>query len=66
MITREEFLGFVRAAVKDTGCTYSDAIVSFHEKNGLEIETISAWVKRDQELKELLRSEAISMKMVSA
>lgn len=61
---KEFFLREVKTAVDSTGCTYSDAIVSFHDKHKVEIETVASWVKRDPVLKAALLEESIYNKTV--
>jgi hypothetical protein len=61
---KEFFIKEVKTAVESTRCTYSDAIVSFHEKHKVEIETVAAWVKKDQGLKAALLEESIRSKTV--
>jgi len=46
------------------GVPYIDALVHFSEKNGIEIETIAQIVKKSSILKEKIRTEAVTLKMV--
>jgi hypothetical protein len=46
------------------GVPYIDALVDFAEKNNLEIETIAQIVKKSSILKEKIKTEAISLRMV--
>jgi predicted aldo/keto reductase-like oxidoreductase len=46
------------------GVPYIDALVTYAEKNNLEIETLAAIVKKSSILKEKVRSEAVEMRMV--
>lgn len=46
------------------GVPYIDALVTYAENNGLEIETIAAIIKKSSILKEKVRSEAVQLKMV--
>ena len=41
-----------------------DALVTYAENNGLEIETIAAIIKKSSILKEKVRSEAVQLRMV--
>jgi IMP cyclohydrolase len=46
------------------GVPYIDALVTYAENNGLEIETIAAIIKKSSILKEKVRSEAVQLRMV--
>lgn len=46
------------------GVPYIDALVDYSEKNGIEIETIAQIVKKSSVLKEKIRTEAVSLRMV--
>jgi hypothetical protein len=46
------------------GVPYIDALVTYAENNGLEIETIAAVIKKSSILKEKVRTEAVQLKMV--
>ncbi len=46
------------------GVPYIDALVHYSEKNGIEIETIAQIVKKSSILKEKIRTEAVTLKMV--
>jgi hypothetical protein len=46
------------------GVPYIDALITFAEQNGLEIETVAAIIKRSSILKEKVRAEAVQLRMV--
>lgn len=46
------------------GVPYIDALVHYAEKNNIEIESIANVVKKSSILKEKVRSEAVTLKMV--
>ncbi len=46
------------------GVPYIDALVHYSEKNGIEIESIAQIVKKSSILKEKIRTEAVTLKMV--
>lgn len=46
------------------GVPYIDALVDYSEKSGIEIETIAQIVKKSSVLKEKIRTEAVSLRMV--
>lgn len=46
------------------GATYIDALIEYAKENDLEIETVAEIVKKSSILKEKIREEAVSMKMV--
>ena len=46
------------------GATYIDALVENSKENNIEIEAVAEIVKRSSIIKEKIRSEAISMKLV--
>ena len=46
------------------GATYIDALVEYSKENNIEIEAVVEIVKRSSIIKEKIRAEAISMKLV--
>ena len=52
------------SAMVTQGVPYIDALVTYAENNGLEIETIAAVIKKSSILKEKVRSEAVELRMV--
>jgi hypothetical protein len=46
------------------GVPYIDALVEYAERNNVEIETIAQIVKKSSILKEKIRSEAVTLRMV--
>ena len=46
------------------GVSYIDALVDYARENDIEIETVAEIVKKSSTIKEKIRSEAVSMKMV--
>ena len=46
------------------GASYIDALVEYSKENNIEIETIAEIVKKSSVIKEKIRSEAISLKMM--
>jgi predicted aldo/keto reductase-like oxidoreductase len=46
------------------GVTYIEAIVEYAKNNELEIETVAEIIKKSAVIKEKIRQEAVSMKMV--
>ena len=46
------------------GVPYIDALCEYAESHGIEIETIAQIVKKSSILKEQIRTEAVSLKMV--
>jgi hypothetical protein len=46
------------------GVPYIDALITFAEKNNLEIESVADIIKKSSILKEKVRSEAVDLKMV--
>lgn len=46
------------------GVPYIDALVDFAEKNEIEIETVAQIIKKSSVLKEKVRTEAVSLRMV--
>lgn len=46
------------------GVSYIDALIDYAKENDIEIETIAEIVKKSSTIKEKIRSEAVSMKMV--
>jgi hypothetical protein len=52
------------AEMLSKGSTYIEAIVEYAKNKEIEIETIAEVVKKSPVIKEKIRSEAVSMKMV--
>jgi hypothetical protein len=46
------------------GVSYIDALVEYAKENDIEIETVAEIVKKSSIIKEKVRSEAITLKMV--
>jgi predicted nucleotide-binding protein (sugar kinase/HSP70/actin superfamily) len=46
------------------GVPYIDALITYAEKNNLEIESVADVVKKSSILKEKIRTEAVGLKMV--
>lgn len=52
------------AAKLAKGVSYIDALVDYAREHDIEIETVAEIVKKSSVIKEKIRSEAVSMKMV--
>ena len=48
------------------GVSYIEALVDYAEKNEIEIETVAQIVKKSSILKEKIRTEAVTLRMVEA
>jgi tRNA U34 5-carboxymethylaminomethyl modifying GTPase MnmE/TrmE len=46
------------------GVSYIDALIDYAREHDIEIETVAEIVKKSSTIKEKIRSEAVSMKMV--
>jgi ppGpp synthetase/RelA/SpoT-type nucleotidyltranferase len=46
------------------GVSYIDALVEYARENDIEIETVAEIVKKSSTIKEKIRSEAVSLKMM--
>lgn len=59
-----EKIHFEISKMLSTGVSYIDALVEYSKAKNVEIETIAEIVKKSAVMKEKIRSEAVSMKLV--
>ncbi len=60
----EKFVKEVLETMNDGRHTLTDAVIEYHHKHNVEIETIAAWVRKDPMLKDVIHFEGIKAKMV--
>lgn len=60
-----EFTKSIEDIVKDNKCEYIDAVVTYCENNGIEIETVAPLIKQSARLKSSIREEAENINMIS-
>lgn len=59
-----EKIHFEISKMLSNGVSYIDALVEYSKSKNVEIETIAEIVKKSTVMKEKIRSEAVSMKLV--
>jgi len=64
MLDSIEMLRAIERKVEDTGAEYFDVIVEYCERNGIEIETAAAIIKKSEPLKSKLQVEAEDMNLL--
>lgn len=61
---RQELSELITATMNQHGITMLEAMVHICEKYGVEEEVIATYIRQSHKLKELLREEAIQLKML--
>ena len=62
--TPTQFALEIESIVKDKQIDYLEAVMSYVEKNNVEIETIASFIKSSQILKSKIASEAEDLNMI--